>query len=72
MNTIKVIGLKTLGFFNLIIKNYWLLLSKKLKRYDTGRVLTNAIYYFGNFVINIEGVKLSRAKQFLTTYVTRV
>jgi len=47
----KVIGLRTLGFFYLIIKNYWLLVSKKLKCYDTGRV-------FPRFDINIEGVKL--------------
>jgi len=35
--------LRTLGFFHLIIKNYWLPLSKKLKRYNTGEVLLNAI-----------------------------
>ena len=42
------------------------MLSKKLKRYNTGKVLANGIYNFGNFDINIEGVKLSSAKQFLT------
>jgi hypothetical protein len=43
MNAIKVIGLRTLSFFHLITKNDWLPLSKKLKCYNTGKVLLSAI-----------------------------
>jgi len=42
------------------------MLSKILKRYDTVIVLPNVIYSFNNFDINNDGVKLSRAKHFLT------
>jgi len=45
------------------------MLSKKLKRYDTNKVLLSAIYNFGNFDIRIEGVKSFRTKQLLTRYV---
>jgi len=41
MNTIKIIGIRTLGYFHLIIKNYLLLLSKQLKLYDIGKDLPN-------------------------------
>jgi len=35
--------------------------KKKIKRYGTGKVLSNAIYnFFGNFNLNIEEVKLPR------------
>ncbi|KAE9537191.1 hypothetical protein AGLY_006214 [Aphis glycines] len=42
-----------------------LLLPKKSKCYDTDKILSSVIYKFGNFVINIEGVKSSPRKTVL-------
>lgn len=42
------------------------MLSKRLKCYGTGKIFSYAIYNFGNYDINIEGVKLSLEKQFFT------
>jgi len=47
------------------------MLLKKLKCYDTSKVVLSTIYNFSNFDINTEEVKLSRVKQFFN-YVTRV
>jgi len=55
--------LKTCGFFHLIIINYWLQLSKKLKLYKIDKILP--VYNLGNSDINIEGITSSDTKQFL-------
>jgi len=43
INTTKVIGLKTLGFFHLNIKKDWFVLAKKFKHYVTDKVLPYAL-----------------------------
>jgi len=59
MSTIKVISIRTLGFlfffFHLIIiKNDWLVLLKKFKRFVTHEVLPYALWISGNSIINTE------------------
>lgn len=45
-------------FLHLIIKNYWLMLLKRLKSYVTDKVLPCALWHFGNSTMNTEKVKL--------------
>jgi len=51
--------MRTLGmfiFFNLVIKKYWEVLSKKLQSYGKDKVLPYALLNFGDSTINKEGV----------------
>jgi len=44
------------------------MISIKLKRYDTDKVVPYVLWNFGNFTTNTEGVVLSRAKQFFAMF----